>query len=333
MKYTLSVLAVIVAICFTAWQVVQSQDLDSSTESVDESQITVAEYNWDGSAKQISLADLKAAIEKLPPHRQEKYDDRTSKAEYLDELIAEKLKLLAAIEREFDKDEEFLKKAEDYKHQLMVERLTENEVDNKISYTEEDIKQYYQTNKSEYIEEPEVQATCIALLDEDRAQEVLEEIKGGKDIVAAAKELWEVGELEGPGVNEEEPGRTRFFSRDEANEWKELIDTLFEMEIGEMTQEVFETDIRDKTHFMIFSKRDHRPERQKELDEVRNRVERQVEREKKRQRITEWVKAFTTEGKLKTFPERIPEPQPDEESEEETSPAPEEAAEEKSEDM
>lgn len=333
MKKTLSVLVVIAAICLTAWRVVHSQDLDSSTDSVDDTQITVAEYNWEGNAKQISLADLKAAIEKLPPHRQEKYDNRKSKAEYLDELIAEKLKLLSAIAREFDKDEEFLKKAEDYKHQLMVERLTENEVDNKISYTEEDIKQHYETNKDEYIEEPKVQATCIATLDEDRAHEVLEMIKGGKDIAAAAKELWEVGELEGPGVNEEEPGRTRFFSRDEANEWKELIDTLFDMEIGEMTQEVFETEVRDKTYFMIFSKRDHRPERQKELDEVRNRVERQVEREKKRQRITEWVKAFTTEGKLKTFPERIPEPLPDEESKEEASPAPEEATEEKSEDM
>ena len=331
MKKTLTVLAVIVAICLTAWQVVQSQD--SSTESVDEGQIVVAEFNWEGSPKEFSLADLKAAIEKLSPHRQEKYNNRASKAEYLDELIAEKLKLLAAIEREFDKDEDFLKKAEDYKHQLMVERLTENEVDKKISFTEEDIKQYYEANKNKYIDEPKVQAICIALLDEDRAQEVLDEIKAGKDIVEMAKELWEVGELEGPGVNEEEPGRTRFYSRDESNEWKELIDALFEMEVGEMTQEVFETEVRDKTFFMIFRKRDHRPERQKELDEVKNRVERQVEREKKRQRITEWVEAFTTEGKLKTYPERIPETPPDEENEEDAAPAEENATEEKPEDM
>ena len=333
MKKTLSVLAVIAAICLTAWRVVQSQDSDSSTDSVDERQVIVAEYNWEGNPKLISLADLKAAIGKLPPHRQEKYNNRKSKTQYLDELIAEKLKLLAAIEKEFDKDEEFLKKAEDYKHQLMVERLTENEVDKKISYTEEDIKQYYEANKDEYIEEPEVQATCIALLDEDRAQEVLAKIKGGRDIVEMAKELWDVGELEGPGVNEEEPGRTRLFSRDESNDWKELIDALFEMEIGEMTQEVFETDVRDRTNFMIFRKRDHRPERQKALDEVRSRVERQVEREKKRQRIKGWVEAFTTEGKLKTYPERISEPPPDEESEEETSPAGEEATKEKSEEM
>lgn len=333
MKKTLSVLAIVAAICFTAWRVVQSQDLDSSAESVDESQVIVAEYNWEGSLKQISLADLKAAIEELPPHRQQKYENRAGKTEYLDELIAEKLKLLAAIEKQFDNDEEFLKKAEDYKHQLMVERLTENEVDKKISYTDEDIKQYYEANKDEYIEEPEVQATCIALLDEDRAHEVLEKIKDGEDIVKMAKKLWEIGELEGPGANEEEPGRTRFFSQDESNEWREFIDTLFEMEIGEMTQEVFETDIRDRTYFMIFRKRDHRPERQKELDEVRSRVERQVEREKKRQRIKEWVEAFTTEGKLKTYSERIPEPPPEEESEEETSPPEEEATDEKSEGM
>ncbi len=333
MKKTLSVLAVVAAICLTAWRVVQSQDSDSSAESVNERQVIVAEYNWEGNPKQISLADLKAAIGELPPHRQEKYKNRAGKAEYLDELISEKLKLLTAIEKEFDKDEGFLKKVEDYKHQLMVERLTENEVDKKISYTEEDIKQYYKANKDEYIDDPEVQATCIALLDEDRAQEVLEKIKGGRDIVEMAKELWEVGELEGPGVNEEEPGRTRFFSRDESNDWSELIDALFEMEIGEMTQEVFETDVRDKTYFTIFRKRDHRPERQKELDEVRSRVERQVEREKKRQRIKGWVEAFTTEGKLKTYPERIIELPPDEESEEETSPAEEEATEEKSEEM
>ena len=311
MKKTLIVGSAIMAVCLTSWQLVLSQH---PAEPVDESQIIVAEFDWGGKQHQISLAELKAAIEELPIYRQQNYESKAGKAEYLEEFINEKLKELAAIEKGFDKNEELLKKAEDYRNQLMVEKLTELEVDKKISYTDDDLKQYYEANKGEYVEDAQVRAICIALTDEDLAQETLKEINAGVDIVEMAKELSEKGKLTGPGSNKNDPGNTSFFTRDASTRWQSFIDAVFEQQIGEMTQELFELDVNDQTYYMLFRKEEDKPERQQAFEEVKDKIERVVEREKKRSRITEWVQEISSKGQLKTYPDRIPAPPPEAEN-------------------
>ena len=318
MKKTLIALVTIAAIGLTSWGVVRSQQMDAAAQSVDESQVIVAEYDWDGKPYQISLADLNAAIAELAVYRQENYQTREGKGEYLKEFLEEKLKFLAATKNGLDKNEEFLKKAEDYKHQLMVEQLTKIEIDEKVAYTEDDLRQYYEEHKEEYVEKEQVRPFCISLIDEDRAYEVLELIKGGKDMVEMAKELSENEELDGPGsYDKENPGDLGSLTREVSAAWKDFIDAVFELEVGEMTQEVFEIDVSDETYYLIFRKEEHKPERQKELEEVKDRIESRVEREKKRQRIEEWVETVTTQGQLKTYPDRIPEPPSEEEAPEE----------------
>lgn len=318
MKKILIVLVAIAGICIASWQIARSQHTESSAESVDESKTIVAEYSWNGTPYQISLADLKAAIAELPIYRQENYASKEGKAEYLEELIDEKLKILAATEQGLDKNEEFLKKAEEYKHQLMVERLTEVEVDEKVAYTEDDLKAYYEAHKGEYIEAANVRTTCISLQDEDIAQDALEQIKAGKDIIEMAKELSEQGKLIGPGANQQDPGNTGSFTKDASRSWQAFIDEVFQQEVGETTEDVFEIDIGDdQTFYLIFRKEEHNPDRQKEFDEVTDEIEREVEREKKRERINNWVTEITTQGNLKTYAERIPKPPPMEEEAEE----------------
>ena len=102
MKKTLTILIAIVAIWLTAWQIVQSGD---AAGHVDESQIIVAQYEWDGTQHQISLADLETAIREPSGSRKEDYESKADRAEYLEELIIEKMKLLDAIGSRLDKDD------------------------------------------------------------------------------------------------------------------------------------------------------------------------------------------------------------------------------------
>ncbi len=308
MKRKLIVLVVIVAIGFTGWQIAQPQ-----SEPVDENKIIVAQYEWD-SAHQISLAELTEAIEDLPRYRRENYQTKEGKAEYLKQFIDEKLKLLDAIDKGFDKDAESLKKVESYRHQLMVERLTEIEVDEKVSYTEADLKAYYEAHKADYVEREKSQASVICLTDRDRAQAVLDQIKGGKDIIEMAKELWENRELAGLGADPDEPGKMYPFTRSAYPRWSKFINVVFEQEIGEMTEDIFEIEVDDQTYYMLFRKDAYSPERQKPFDEVKDDVEWEVKREKKGQRIDELVEMVSEAGKLKTYPDRIPEPSPEEDT-------------------
>lgn len=309
----LMVLVVIAAISLTSWRIVQSQDVAGSA---DENQIIVAQYEWDG-AQQILLADLEAAVAALPEHVQTKYETRESQAKYLDTIIDEKLKLLLAIENELEKDEELLRHVEQYKDQLIVERLAEIEVDEKISYTDEDVKKYYETHKETYVESARSKATCITLVDEDLAQKVLEKIKGGTDILEMAQELSDQEELTGPGSNPDYPGSTFYFSQTAAPSWHEFVDEVFQMDIGEMTEAVFELEVNDQTYYQIIRKEDYKPERQRPLDEVKESVEQEMLRAMRRQRLDEWVEEVRKSSKLKYYLDKVPDSPPGEEESEE----------------
>ena len=320
MKKTLIVCAIVAVACLATWQFVQSEhDEQSAADAAQmDSQIIVAEYQWNGEHHQISLAALNAAIAELPVYRQQNYESRADKAEYLAELIEEKLKILRAADEGFDKLPEHLKKLEDYTHQLMIEKLTEAEVDAKITYTDEELMAHYQENLSEYIEPAKVRATCITLDDEDLAHETLDAIRAGKDIVQSAKELADAGKLaSGPGTNRDEPGNTFLFSKAASAQWEEFVNAAFAQEIGEITDTVFETEVSEKSFYLIFRKEEHRPERQKEFAEVKDDIQREVERNKKRIRINEWVEEISARGKLQTFPENIPAPPEPEQAESE----------------
>ena len=320
MKKTITIFVVVAITCLLTWKFVQSDSHEQPAPAVDESRVIVAEYKWNGDTHQISLADLNAAIAELPIYRQQNYESRADKAEYLDELIEERLKILSAADDGFDNLPEHLKKLEDYTHQLMVEKLTEMEVDAKVVYTDDDLMAYYQANLSEYVEDEKVRATCITLDDEDLAHETLDAIKAGKDIVDAAKELAEAGKFaNGPGVNQDDPGNTGLFSKSISPRWLEFVEAVFAQEVGEITGAVFETDVNDETFYLIFRKEEHQPERQQEFDEVKSDIERTVERTKKRERINEWVNEITEKGKLKTYPDNIPTPPQPEEAETEES--------------
>ena len=320
MKKTITVFVIVAVTCLLTWRFVQSDSHEQSMPAMDESQVILVEYKWNGESHHISVVDLNAAIAELPVYRQQNYTTRADKAEYLEELIEERLKILRATDEGFNTLPEHLKKLEDYTYQLMVEKLTEAEVDAKVIYTDEELMAYYQENLSEYVEEAKVRATCITIEDEDFAYETLDAIKAGKDIIEMAKELSETGKLaSGPGTNRDDPGNTYFFTKSASARWGDFIEAMFDQEVGEMTDSVFETEVNDAVFYLIFRKEEHQPERQQEFEEVKDDVVRTVEREKKRERINEWVAEISEKGNLKTYPENIPEPPQPEEAETEES--------------
>ena len=304
MKKILIIFVVTAAIGLSSPDSSGSQDVAGP---MDENQIIVARYEWNGT-HEISLATLNAEIAAMPAHKQRGYESKAGKLIFLEDLINQKLMLLAAAEVGLDKAEEFLKKREDYKHQLMVERLTEIEVDEKIVITEETLRQYYEENKDTYVEKEKVRATCITVFDKELAQTTLEEIQAGKDIFDAVKELSEKGVLTGPGSNPGDPGDTGFFTRDISARAQAFVDVVFSMEVGEMTEEVFEQDVEEDVYYMIFRKEEHQPERQQTFEEVKPRLEYPLKRGLKRDRILEWLETLTADGKLKTYPELLPPP-------------------------
>ena len=305
MKKTAAVLLMLLAIGIVACQLSR---LAYATADQHESQIILAQYEWAGVQYHISLAELKSAIEELPKSRRDDLVSRENRAKYLAELTDEKLKVLDAIRRNLDTDASLLKSVEDYQQQRMVQRLIEIEVDEKISYTSAELKTYYEAHKADYVAKAESHATCISLASRHRAQEVLDEIKNGRDIAELAAELSKRGELTGPGDSESDPGKTRLFAQTDYPRWKKFTDAVFAMEIGEMTKAVFEIEVSNVTYYMIFRKDAYIPERQMPYDEVGEEIEQRVENQGKRLRFAQWMSAVREDAQFVIYPDHLPDP-------------------------
>ena len=288
----------------------------------------IAEFEWNGT-HHITLEEMLQEISELPTYKQQQYQEAEGGFEEYMNLMAEsRLILCLAKDRKLDEEPGILKKVQDYYHELLVDKITEVEVDQKLKPTEEDYRLYYEENKEDYVEPERVRLTCITLTNEERAKEVFQRIKDGEDIAALAAELSANEELIGPGSNNEIPGDTDFFDNTTyAKRAKPFSDAAFEFEVGQMNEEILHIDLDGENYYLIFRKEEVQPERQRTFDEqsVRRNVERHVENRKREELMTDWLIQLHEQAKVKTFADRIPDT-PEEVEEEAESESPDDSA-------
>lgn len=288
----------------------------------------IAEFDWNGKQR-ITLEEMMQEISELPEYKQRQYQDKEGLETYMLLMAESRLILNLARDEKLNEDPEILKKVQEYLHELMVKRITTQEVDDKLTLSEEDYIQYYETHKEEYVRPAQVRLSCITLLDKDRADEAYAQIKGGKDILEVAQELSDRGELVGPGANPASPGDTDYISRDSFPTGTEpFLDAAFAGEKGTLHDGVVEVEVQGQKYFMMFRKDDARDEYQKLLDDedVRKSVERKAEREKRQQLMDEWVRQLRERAEVKTYIDRIPEAQSEEAEEASEEEHPEESS-------
>ena len=279
----------------------------------------IAEYEWNGKHR-ITLEEMMQEISELPEYKQRQYQDKEGLETYMLLMAESRLILALARDEKLNEDPEILKKVQDYLHELMVKRITTQEVDDKLSLSEADYMAYYEAHKEEYVRPEQVRLSCITLLDEARAVEVFAQIKEGKDIAELAQELSDRGELVGPGANPAAPGDTDYFGRDSYPPGTEpFLDAAFAAEIGTTHDSVIEVEVQGQKYYMMFRKDEARDAYQKpfEDEDVRKTVERKADREKRDALMQEWINQLRERAEVKTYIDRIPEAQP-EESEAET---------------
>ncbi len=283
----------------------------------------IAEFEWDGK-HQITLEEMLQEISELPSYKQPQYQEAEGGYEEYMNLMAEsRLILCLAKDKKLNEDPVVLKKVQDYYHELLVDRITEIEVEEKIKLTEEDYQAYYEENKGDYLVPEKVRLTCITLQNEERANEVFQRIKDGEDIAELAKELAANGELIGPGSNNEIPGDTDFFDDTMySRRAKPFSDAAFELEVGQMNDEILHVELDGEHYYLIFRKEEVQPERQQTLEEnsVRRNVERHVENQRREELMTDWLIRLHEQANVQTFADRIPDtPEPEEEAETEST--------------
>ena len=157
---------------------------------------------------------FRSEISELPEYKQDQYQEtKEGLEEYMTLMAESRLILMIAQDNDLQENEEIQEKIQDYLQELMLEKITDLEVEQKIKLTEDDLRLYYEENKEEYIDPEQVRLTCITVTNEERANETFQQIiEDGADIKELAQTLSDRGELEGPGADPEDPGNTGFIT-------------------------------------------------------------------------------------------------------------------------
>ena len=218
--------------------------------------------------------------------------------------------LCLAKNMKIDEDVKVVALVRDYQHKVLIDKVTELEINQKLRLTDEDYRRYYEKHKVDYFQPEKVRLTCITLQSKELAEQVFERIRAGEDMGEIATELSDRGELTvGPGSNPRRPGDTGFFTHASYIERaKSFADAAFALEVGEMVKQVFPIKVEGERYFLIFRKEEFREARQPEFEEkrLRTRVEKDAERRARQDLTEEWLTRLRETAQVKTFPDRIP---------------------------
>ena len=269
----------------------------------------IAEFEWDGKQR-VTLEEMMQEISELPEYKQRQYKDKEGLEEYMTLMAESRLILCLAKDQKLNEDQEILKKVQDYLHDLMIDRITEQEVDGKLILSENDYMAYYEANKADYVRPEQVKLLCITLQNKERADEVFAELKAGKDIAVAAQELSDRDELVGPGANPASPGDTDYISKNSYPTGTEpFMEAAFGAEIDVLHPSIIEIEVQGDKFYMMFVKKGARDEYQKLFSEedVRKNVIRKTERDRRDALMKEWMSKLRERAEVETFIDRIPE--------------------------
>ncbi|OQY27433.1 MAG: hypothetical protein B6244_10705 [Candidatus Cloacimonetes bacterium 4572_55] len=118
--------------------------------------------------KKITQGDLDAEINRLPPLLRQEYQKPDKKLQFLQQMIATELMYSKAQRMGFEKDKEIIDQIFQAKKSILVQKLIQGEISEKINVTDFDIKLYYDANKSQYLVKDE---------EGNERQATLEEVK------------------------------------------------------------------------------------------------------------------------------------------------------------
>lgn len=203
------------------------------------------------SGQTITLEEFNQLWEEVP----EDYKLQLDKSMILDQMISEKLLIQEAKNMGLEEDNDVLEQIKKITEQILVQGLIEREILDKINVNDVEVLVYYEQNKDSFTEKEQFHLYNILLETEEEAQDVLEQLKAGKDFSEIAIE-------KSTGPSAAQGGDLGYLSR--GSIIPEIEDVVFALELGKLS-EIIKTDFG----FHILKITEKKPETVKALEEVK----------------------------------------------------------------
>ncbi|MDB4349862.1 peptidylprolyl isomerase [Omnitrophica bacterium] len=230
----------------------------------------------------ITINDFNERLEKLPANI--RMIAENNKAAYLENLVVETLLYNDAIKKKLNEEEEVALLFEEAKKRILIARLAQDEIENKIKIDEEDMKAYYEENMVE-MESPEMFRASHILVD------TMEEAAEIADRLNAGGIFEELARKHSKDVTNKRGGDIGYFSAGEM--LPEFEDACIKLKIGETSGPV-------KTQFgyHIIKLTDKRGPEPMKFDQVKDRIERILLTQKRGRLLEDLVNRLKAETKV-----------------------------------
>jgi TolA-binding protein len=101
-------------------------------------------------SREITTGDLEFEMKRLPPYMQAQIRDKGNRIEFLRQYLATELLYDTAKRKGLDQDKEVIEGAFQARKGLMVQKLLQQEIAEKLDFAESDLELYYRANLSRY---------------------------------------------------------------------------------------------------------------------------------------------------------------------------------------
>jgi peptidyl-prolyl cis-trans isomerase C len=233
-------------------------------------------------SESLTLEELNRMWEELPTQMK----GSMRKEDLVNRWIDIQLLWLEAKRKGIEKDKAFKRRLEEARRQIAAEELIRKEIVEKVVVSEDEIRKYYEDNRSSFVEPERIRVRHIMTSTEEKAKEALEKLKAGGDFGQIARQY-----SEDPG-SRDMGGDLGFIQRGELI--KEFEDVAFKLGVGELSPVV-----RTQFGYHIIKVEEKVEQHQKGLEEVREEIRSRLLLEKQREAFDEMMKSLREKTKVK----------------------------------
>ncbi|RKD31941.1 peptidylprolyl isomerase [Thermohalobacter berrensis] len=207
--------------------------------------------------KEITQNDVNSLMQSLGQQRAMQFASKEGQKKLLDELINQELFYLDAIDKGLDEEEKFKKQLEQTKANLLKQYAITKFL-KKITVDEDEVVNYYNENKEQFKKPESVKASHILVKEEEKANEILNELESGLKFEEAAEKYSEC-------PSKSRGGDLGYFTKGKMV--PEFEKAAFSMEKGEV-----KGPVKTQFGYHIIKVIDKKEEGISTLDEVKGRI-------------------------------------------------------------
>ncbi len=252
-------------------------------------------------SREITLREVDEAIDELPPWMKEQFKGKGKKVEFMKKYVADELFYRKAKKLEYDKDGELRNKTAHFMKQLMVNKILEEEIKDKLTIEEDDLKNYFKANRDRYKERAQARILLIKAGMEEIAKKIVERLEKGKDF----------SELAGEISLDEDSARM-------GGKWNDWItegkDDLGIGSVDEVSEAIFATSpggispvVKAGDYYYVFKVDEKKPERMRNYEDVQEWVKNDYMNHKMKIAYQNLLEQVLASSEVKLYPHVITE--------------------------